>query len=185
MSDSTMPPLTYLDPNTAQYTSDPSNPPKKQRCPKRASVTKADYTPSKLIQRVERTYSAKKRDQVLMYLAHETIYDPNSWKSVSCYRKATPKDAEELFKIPRRTISHWWRMRDSIAQGSRGFTTRHRLAQNSRSFTTEPTKSSILHTIESTTSDLPGGSVDADDSAHSKPIEKRHASSSSDSFLAP
>ncbi|KAM6540150.1 hypothetical protein FALCPG4_001888 [Fusarium falciforme] len=90
------------------------NPPRKKPGPKPKALSERVYKPAKPIQRIENSYSQRRKEEVLLYLLNHTIYDPDSWKSVNCYRKPFQRDAAKHFKIPEATIHTWWKNRTSI-----------------------------------------------------------------------
>lgn len=89
-------------------------PPRKRPGPKPKPLSERVYKPAKPIQRIENSYSQRRKEEVLLYLLNHTIYDPDSWKSVNCYRKPFQRDAAKHFKIPEATIHTWWKNRTSI-----------------------------------------------------------------------
>ncbi|KAI8721233.1 hypothetical protein NCS52_00570200 [Fusarium sp. LHS14.1] len=89
-------------------------PPRKKPGPKPKPLSERVYKPAKPIQRIENSYSQRRKEEVLLYLLNHTIYDPDSWKSVNCYRKPFQRDAAKHFKIPEATIHTWWKNRTSI-----------------------------------------------------------------------
>ncbi|KAF5009390.1 hypothetical protein FDECE_4381 [Fusarium decemcellulare] len=97
--------------DTAQYV---VKPPPKKRGPKPKPLSERVYKPAKPITRIENSYTQKRKEEVILYMLHHEIYDPNSWKSVNCYRKPFIRDAAEHFKIPDTTVGTWWRHKDKI-----------------------------------------------------------------------
>ncbi|KAI8671666.1 hypothetical protein NCS57_00642400 [Fusarium keratoplasticum] len=89
-------------------------PPRKKPGPAPKPLSERVYKPAKPIQRIENSYSQRRKEEVLLYLLNHTIYDPDSWKSVNCYRKPFQRDASKHFKIPEATIHTWWKNRTSI-----------------------------------------------------------------------
>ncbi|KAH7272955.1 hypothetical protein B0J15DRAFT_192356 [Fusarium solani] len=89
-------------------------PARKKPGPKPKPLSERVYKPAKPIQRIENSYSQRRKEEVLLYLLNHTIYDPDSWKSVNCYRKPFQRDAAKHFKIPEATIHTWWKNRTSI-----------------------------------------------------------------------
>ncbi|RSM17810.1 hypothetical protein CDV31_003417 [Fusarium ambrosium] len=89
-------------------------PPRKKPGPKPKPISERVHKRAKPIQRIEKSYSQRTKEDVLLYLLNHTIYDPDSWKSVNCYRKPFQRDAAKHFKIPEATIHTWWKNRTSI-----------------------------------------------------------------------
>ncbi|KAG6291159.1 hypothetical protein E4U46_001289 [Claviceps purpurea] len=111
-----MQPLENIDP-TAQGTPEViTSPPLKQKIkkgPKKQRHVDRIYTPSKPVTRVERSYSVRKRETVLTYLAHHRIYDPgNRLSPAGGYRAPFAREASKMFNIPASTIQSWWNCRD-------------------------------------------------------------------------
>ena len=77
-----------------------------RRGPKLKQHPERIYTPPKRIQRVERSYSLRKKDEVIMFLTHHKIFLPNAVLE-NQYRLPTLREAVEFFKIPSTTIHDW------------------------------------------------------------------------------
>jgi hypothetical protein len=104
-----------------------------KRGPKRKPLTsRGKLAIPKPITRIERSYSIHRKQQVLVFLQHhliplqKNIYDewPRQSHSLSGrpdppegYRYPNAEETAFYFKIPRRTISDWWKARDNIAKG--------------------------------------------------------------------
>jgi hypothetical protein len=122
-----MPPLTELSVNSIR-----------QPGKKPLSLEKRKPPPFKPIQRIERSYSQKKRLEVLLFLQHYRIPIDADWKphvrqregyiATDGYRQPTYEEAYAHFKIPFKTISRWWSNRTTIlandAQADRSYTPR-------------------------------------------------------------
>ncbi|CAK7563638.1 MAG: hypothetical protein SEPTF4163_001508 [Sporothrix epigloea] len=94
--------------------------------PKPKPLDQRQYTVSKPVLRVERSYSNDKRRDVLAYLYNERVYDPCSSMKVrqgmyrhpsDQYREVTYREASIYFKIPKSTITKWWLQRERILGG--------------------------------------------------------------------
>ncbi|KAG6296256.1 hypothetical protein E4U09_001838 [Claviceps aff. purpurea] len=114
-----MPPLGEIDLNVVQRTPttvtthSPRLPQAEaQRGPKKLRLVDRLYTAPKPITRIERSYSPRTRDSVLMFLIHHRIYDPGHRKSIGGYRSPSQDEASKMFQIPMSTINTWWRKRD-------------------------------------------------------------------------
>ncbi|KAG6269808.1 hypothetical protein E4U47_003971 [Claviceps purpurea] len=112
-----MPPLGEIDLNVVQRTPTTVTAPdflkpKPKRGPKKLRLVDRLYTAPKPITRIERSYSPRTRDSVLMFLIHHRIYDPGHRKSIGGYRNPSQDEASKMFQIPMLTITTWWRKRD-------------------------------------------------------------------------
>lgn len=72
--------------------------------PKPKPLDKRIYRPAKAVKRVERSYSQRKKVEVLMFLHNHWIAKDETEK---LFRRPTYRDAEVFFKIPSSTISNW------------------------------------------------------------------------------
>ncbi|KAG6073621.1 hypothetical protein E4U30_006405 [Claviceps sp. LM220 group G6] len=109
-----MQPLENIDPTVQETPEETTSPPLEQK-KGRKKQRHGDriYTPSKPVTRVERTYSDRKRQAVLMYLAFHRIHDPSSrYSGVGGYRNPFGREASKIFNIPKSTIQKWWQCRD-------------------------------------------------------------------------
>ncbi|KAG6189420.1 hypothetical protein E4U36_005108 [Claviceps purpurea] len=112
-----MPPLGEIDLNVVQRTPTTVTAPdflkpKPKRGPKKLRLVDRLYTAPKPITRIERSYSPRTRDSVLMFLIHHRIYDPGHRKSIGGYRSPSQDEASKMFQIPMLTMTTWWRKRD-------------------------------------------------------------------------
>ncbi|KFA79687.1 hypothetical protein S40288_10060 [Stachybotrys chartarum IBT 40288] len=120
-------PLGELDVNvTAAAAATPTSLPRRKRSgPKSKSLEARGITKSvKPVSRIERTFSRKKRLDVLAFLTNHRIYDIDRSLRHRIrredavtdypYRQPTIKEASSYFNIPPSTIQGWWRKKDSI-----------------------------------------------------------------------
>ncbi|KAG6023274.1 hypothetical protein E4U40_004076 [Claviceps sp. LM458 group G5] len=108
----------------AQATSSSSNgtvPPQHERLspnPKPAPLAPLDYVVPTRITNVQRTYTKRRKLEVLLFLLHHRIYDIESRVSDHYFdngsRRPYIREASAWFKIPTRTISTWWKARASF-----------------------------------------------------------------------
>ncbi|PHH67786.1 hypothetical protein CDD82_1128 [Ophiocordyceps australis] len=85
---------------------------RKKRGPKAKPPTERAVRSAKPVQRVERSYSSQKRDQVLVFMEQQRVHDPGSRSAgADGYRRPYSREAAEYFKIPMSTIHTWWQMR--------------------------------------------------------------------------
>ncbi|GKT54194.1 pogo transposable element with krab domain-like [Colletotrichum tofieldiae] len=118
-------PLGEIDPNSLQI----SLPKKKPRGKKPIPITKRSYTIPIQIQQQQRSYSQRKRVDVVMYLKHHR-YPIEPWPATRQRAGDTPLDpanglrrptfdeAADYFKIPRTTVIRWYNQRDTIVNPS-------------------------------------------------------------------
>ncbi|KAK5991915.1 hypothetical protein PT974_05305 [Cladobotryum mycophilum] len=102
-----MPPLQTYDIGTA--------PPKKKRGPKPKPLSERGYKPKGPVKRIERSYRAGKKDEVIMYLLHHKV---PSTVFMGHPRRPSLREAAHHFKIPKSTICGWLK-KDSIKLGER------------------------------------------------------------------
>ncbi|KAI8710466.1 hypothetical protein NCS52_01563600 [Fusarium sp. LHS14.1] len=82
--------------------------------PKKKPLSHRKYTPPKPLQRRENTYSPRKKVEVLMFLEHHRIYDPDHYFSINGYRHPLAREAAVQFLIPEFTIYRWKRDKEAI-----------------------------------------------------------------------
>ncbi|KAK4234662.1 hypothetical protein C8A03DRAFT_18485, partial [Achaetomium macrosporum] len=114
-------PLQELDPNARTPA------PRRRRGPKTTPL--AQRAPSKVfkpIQRIERTFSRQKKIEVLSFLHHHRIYNPerrldfrlrSGTQDNGDYRPPTLAGASVFFQIARSTIKTWWKNLEAIVEG--------------------------------------------------------------------
>ncbi|WYZ46243.1 hypothetical protein EsH8_IX_000468 [Colletotrichum jinshuiense] len=102
-----------------------SRPQKKPHGKTSTPITKRTYATPSPVQRPQRTYSRRKRIDVLMYLEHHR-YPIEAWPVTRQRAGDTPLDpadgvrrptfdeAADHFKIPRTTVVGWYKQRDTI-----------------------------------------------------------------------
>ncbi|KAH7014808.1 hypothetical protein EDB80DRAFT_706495 [Ilyonectria destructans] len=95
-----MPPPKETDPKTPSWVLTEKKPLKKPG-PKPKPLKDRPYKPSKPIVRPERSYSKKKKEEVILWLIHHRVTVRGE------YRRPNPREAGENFKIPSSTISKW------------------------------------------------------------------------------
>ncbi|KAH6959783.1 hypothetical protein BKA56DRAFT_195299 [Ilyonectria sp. MPI-CAGE-AT-0026] len=95
-----MPPLQEIDPNVST--------PAKRCGPKRKAYIDRQFTPRPPIQRIERTYSKAKKEEIIIWMTRHRIERNGEWKQPSF------RDAEAHWKVPFKTISNWWKLRDTL-----------------------------------------------------------------------
>ncbi|KAG5946904.1 hypothetical protein E4U59_002693 [Claviceps monticola] len=108
----------------AQSTPSSSNgtgtvPPQHQRLsPKPGPLAPLDYVIPTRITNVQRTYSKRRKLEVLLFLLHHRIHDLESRVSDHYFddgsRRPYIREASAWFKIPTRTINTWWKSRASF-----------------------------------------------------------------------
>lgn len=96
----TMPPSKEPDPKTPSWVLIEKKPLKK-RGPKPKPLKDRPYKPSKPIVRPQRSYSKKKKEEVIMWLIHHRV----EVRGVLC--KPSTREAAANFKIPQSTINNW------------------------------------------------------------------------------
>ncbi|KPM45834.1 hypothetical protein AK830_g684 [Neonectria ditissima] len=98
----------------------PKGPPKK-RGPKPKPLSERVYKAPKPIQRVERSYDPKKKEEVILYLMHHRVYDPNSnIKAPDGHRPPTFREAAAFFGIPSSTIGGWYKNKERLEAKANG-----------------------------------------------------------------
>ncbi|KAM5380051.1 hypothetical protein ACJZ2D_003698 [Fusarium nematophilum] len=96
-----MPPLQEVDPNVRTLA--------KRRGPRPKPYSERQYTPRAPIQRVQRSYSRRKKEEVIIWLTHHRVEGQNG-----VFKPPSLRDAADHFKISHTTIAGWWRHRDDI-----------------------------------------------------------------------
>ncbi|KAH6896918.1 hypothetical protein B0T10DRAFT_556770 [Thelonectria olida] len=86
----------------------------KKRGPKPKSLSERACQVRKPVQRVERTYSVRRKQEVIMWMLHHKINDPTGYWAVNGWRKPYLREAGEYFKIPINTIATWLRNKKKI-----------------------------------------------------------------------
>ncbi|KAH6897158.1 hypothetical protein B0T10DRAFT_556996 [Thelonectria olida] len=86
----------------------------KKRGPKPKPLSERKFKPSKPIVRVERSYSKRRKEEVIMWLLNHKVYDPFSPNSKGGIRKPTFREAGQFFNIPFTTLGSWFRNRRKI-----------------------------------------------------------------------
>ncbi|KAI8416164.1 hypothetical protein FOFC_03070 [Fusarium oxysporum] len=86
-----------------------ASPKRPKRGPAVTPIQERPYKARKPVLRKEETHPKARRRDVVMFLYHHLIYDPDSWKSVNGYRKPFQREAATYFQVPISTISDWWR----------------------------------------------------------------------------
>jgi hypothetical protein len=86
-----------------------ASPKRPKRGPAVTPIQERPYKARKPVLRKEETHPKARRRDVVMFLHHHLIYDPDSWKSVNGYRKPFQREAATYFQVPISTISDWWR----------------------------------------------------------------------------
>ncbi|KND92393.1 hypothetical protein TOPH_03236, partial [Tolypocladium ophioglossoides CBS 100239] len=113
---------------TMPLTCDPPPPPpeeqpvKKKRGPKPKKFEDRPFDMSRMkpVKRQERSYSARKRDEVLMFLIHTRIHDPNNPRAdENGYRRPTQRETAAHFRIPNSTVGAWYKDKDKFEGGKR------------------------------------------------------------------
>ncbi|KAG5931903.1 hypothetical protein E4U60_005717 [Claviceps pazoutovae] len=94
-------------------------PPQHQRLsPKPDPLAPLDYVVPTRITNVQRTYSKRRKLEVLLFLLHHRIHDLESRVSDHYFddgsRRPYIREASAWFKIPTRTINTWWKVRASF-----------------------------------------------------------------------
>ncbi|KAH8670731.1 hypothetical protein BGZ61DRAFT_459806 [Ilyonectria robusta] len=74
---------------------------RKKPGPKPKPLGLRPYKPTKPIVRRERSYSPKKKEEVIMWLIHHRVTVRGE------YRRPNPREAGDHFKIPSTTINNW------------------------------------------------------------------------------
>jgi hypothetical protein len=99
--------------NDANPTLDAVKVPKK-RGPKPKPISERAFQVRKPVQRVERTYSVRRKQEVIMWMLHHKINDPTGYWAVNGWRKPYLREAGDYFKIPINTIATWLRNKKKI-----------------------------------------------------------------------
>ncbi|KAG6247747.1 hypothetical protein E4U24_003008 [Claviceps purpurea] len=86
--------------------------------PKPGPLAPLDYVVPTRITNVQRTYSRRRKLEVLLFLLHHRIHDLDSRVSNHYFddgsRRPYIREASAWFKIPTRTINTWWKARASF-----------------------------------------------------------------------
>jgi hypothetical protein len=64
---------------------------------------------AKPVFRKEERHSPQRRLEVVMFLYHHRVFDPDPKSSINGYRRPTQQEAAVYFKVKQPTISRWWR----------------------------------------------------------------------------
>lgn len=96
-----MPPLQEFDPNIGM--------PPKRRGPKSKPYIDRQFTPRPPVQRIERSYTKGKKEEVIIWMTHHRVEGENG-----VLKPPTLRDAVAHWKIPFNTIGNWWRRRDTL-----------------------------------------------------------------------
>ncbi|KAH7176887.1 hypothetical protein EDB81DRAFT_50926 [Dactylonectria macrodidyma] len=83
-------------------------PPRKKPGPKPKPYSERQFIVKPPVQRIERSYSKEKEEEVIMYMIHHRVIH------YCCLKRPNCVDAEKHFKIPRRTIANWWKKREVL-----------------------------------------------------------------------
>ncbi|KAI8416070.1 hypothetical protein FOFC_02379 [Fusarium oxysporum] len=85
-------------------------PPKpKKRGQKAKPIQDRVYKVAKPIFRKEERHSKERRLEVVVFLYHHRVFDPDHPKSINGYRRPLQSDAAAYFQVKQTTISSWWR----------------------------------------------------------------------------
>ncbi|KAJ0125647.1 Uncharacterized protein HZ326_31247 [Fusarium oxysporum f. sp. albedinis] len=85
-------------------------PPKsKKRGQKAKPIQDRVYKVAKPVFRKEERHSKERRLEVVMFLYHHRVFDPDHPKSINGYRRPLQSEAAAYFQVKQTTISSWWR----------------------------------------------------------------------------
>ncbi|KAI0457719.1 hypothetical protein F5B21DRAFT_462881 [Xylaria acuta] len=108
----------------------------RQSGPKSKGIVKREYTPAKAIKRAERSYSKRRKVEVLLFIENHRIpiekttgsghlLPPTPSQTLAGasvveegFRRPFLREVAEYFKISKSTIAYWWSQREKIL-GSR------------------------------------------------------------------
>lgn len=88
---------------------------RKKPGPKPKPLSERKFKERPPVQRIERSYSAEKRREVVMWLLHAKIPSPAGYRdTVDGFRKPSLRDASQHWNIPRNTIGAWFKKREKL-----------------------------------------------------------------------